>query len=149
MRVKRPFALVDPKRDILFLEDPQMPAHFGSGSIVSSLSILVRWIEHEIILNLRRLAIPYYSWRKCRITETLTVLKEFKGLTELYVSFMGGYEPGSTWSDGIGELAGHMDEAEAEVKADLENLERGSRGWQRPKLKFVKHRGVIIAGNKR
>jgi hypothetical protein len=141
----RPFALIDPRNDILFLQDPPHAVYQTGVPVVSSLEILVRWLDPEIIANVRRLAIPYYSLRKTRVLGHLEVLMEFKGLNELCVSFLGGYDgQRRLWSDEVGDLGGHMNEVEKEISGDLESLEKEFPGWERPALKFVKHRGLLI-----
>jgi hypothetical protein len=142
----RPFALLDPERDVLFLQDPPRTRDRTGTLVTSSLEILLRWLPVPIHA-LKRLAIPYYTWRKTRNNERLELLKEFENLEELYISFLGDNASGSckaTWSDLVGGLWSHFKEVEDEVKADIGNLKRKYPDWKAPMVRVVKHRGVLI-----
>jgi hypothetical protein len=146
-----PFALLDPKIDMLFLQDPQELMNSLGGPLISSLPIMLRWIPKNVIETLRSIAIPYFTWRKTRKAhgvESLQLLMKFKDLEELYVSFLGGQSvvQAHTWLDevnGMEELGGHFREVEMEVLADVENLARKFPEWRRPVVRVVKHRSVL------
>lgn len=143
----RPYALLDPWRDIVFLQDPPEMRDAIGGLVISSMEILLRWLGTKTIHSLRRLAIPYYTWRKTKNAVGLKLLLEFEGLEELYVSFLGDNYTGSyraTWSDMVGELWSHVREVEEEVQADVEWLKRRYPEWKAPKVRVVKHRGVLM-----
>lgn len=144
----RSFALFDPKCDLLFLQDPASPGY--QAPKVSSINILVRWLEPEVLSGVRKLAIPYYSWRKTRVARSLKVFMEFKALEELWISFLGGYKPDGNrvmWSEvlDVGEQGGHMGEAEVEVRRDVEDLKKEFPGWGVGlRVGFVKHKGSLL-----
>ena len=147
-RGDKPFALLDPRKDILFLQDPHQMMNSLGGPLISSLAIMMRWMSKEIIEHLRSIAIPYFTWRKTRKVESLELLMGFKGLEELYVSFLGGQSivQAHTWLDevnGVDELGVHFKEVEMEVLADVENLARQFPNWRRPMVRVVKHRSVL------
>ncbi|PMD61185.1 uncharacterized protein K444DRAFT_611454 [Hyaloscypha bicolor E] len=75
--------LFNPDIDVLFLADPP------STRKVSSLSVLVRWLERDVVESARNLALPYYSWRKDYTFGNLGALKQFKSLERLWVCFVG------------------------------------------------------------
>jgi hypothetical protein len=149
LKGSRPFALLDPKADIVFLQDPPRQRNPWEGDVVSSLATLVRWLDGAVLQNLRSLAIPYYTWHKSRILGILHLLLEFKELEELYVSFLGGV-PGvggsmGGWADeeAVVELGGHVTEVGEEVRGDVEGLKRKFPEWQKPRVQIVKHRGFL------
>jgi hypothetical protein len=118
--------------------------------VISSLEILLRWLDTSIIQSLRRLAIPYYTWRKTRNTVGLKLLLEFGALEELYVSFLGASFEGrgrkENWSDVVGGLWSHVPEVDEEVNADVEGLKRRYPGWKVPRVKVVRHREMLMRG---
>lgn len=84
---------------------------------------------------------------------------KFLALEELWVSFLGGgamgraggwRAPRRTWSDVVGgseEVGGlwsHVKEVEEEVRADVEGLKRACEGWCVPRVRVVRHRGVLM-----
>jgi hypothetical protein len=151
----RPYALLDPRCDLIFLQDPPLTRHKAESFIESSLQIFVRWIGASMRDNLRSLAIPYYTWRKSRETGTLRLLVELKALESLYVSYLGGSESGSasgngaggrSWVDAVGGLWAHIQEIEDEVVHDLEGLKREFSTWKKPAVKVVKHRAELVNG---
>jgi len=142
----RPFALVDPRCDIVFLQDKNWMPRQDLLNLVSDLEILVRWLDRGFVENLQCLAIPYYTWRKTRSSGGLKVLLRFKGLKRIFVSFMAGRPQHGhpLWSDATDELAGHIGEVEAEVRDDVENLARKHLGWTKPGYAVVKHRDILL-----
>ncbi|MCC2770675.1 hypothetical protein LK516_22525, partial [Parabacteroides distasonis] len=72
---------IDPKHDVLSLEDLNLPR---ATVTLSTIDVVVRWADANCLDNLRRLAIPYYTWRKASICKYLYRLMEFKALEELY-----------------------------------------------------------------
>lgn len=150
-----PYALLDPGRDIVLLQDPPRMRDRTGGFVISSLDILLRWLGNDVVSSLRRLAIPYYTWRKTKNRGRLKLLMEFGALEELYVSFLGGGNMGGggrTWCDvvvaqggsEVGGLWSHVREVEEEVRADVEGLKRDWREWKVPRVTVVRHRGVLV-----
>ena len=80
----------------------------------------------------------------------LRLLFEFEALEELYVSFLGESFEGrgrrENWSDVVGGLWSHFNEVEEEVTADVEGLKRSYPGWKAPRVRVVRHRGMLIEG---
>ena len=144
---KRPFALLDPKSDILFLQDPPRNSNPLGAETRSSLATLIRWVDAAVLRNLRRLALPYSTWKKMNNFDLLHLLLEFKELEELCISFLGGVPVGvgAMCADegGVEELGSHVREVEVEVTGDVEGLKRLFPEWMNPKVKVVKHIGII------
>ena len=141
----RPYALFDPERDILFLQDPPRTLDRTGGLVTSSIDILLRW-SLVPACRVERLAVPYYTWRKTRDLGKLGLVRRFGMLEELYVSFLGDGFEGSyraTWSDAVGGLWSHVEEVEKEVRDDVENLKREDPEWRVPRVRVVRHRGVL------
>ena len=146
LKGSRPYALLDPSHDIVFLQDPPRTLDKTGGLVISSLVILLRW-SPVLISSLRRLAVPYFTWRKTRNNGRLDVLTELGALEELFVSFLGDGYGGSgyraSWSDVVGGLWSHVEEVEGEVRADVEGLKREYPEWKVPRVRVVRHRGVL------
>ena len=148
---QRPYALLDPRRDMVLLQDPARMRDRMGGFVISSLEILLRWLGKDLVRCLRRLAIPYFTWRKMKRRGTLRLLMEFGALEELYVSFLGR-SAGRTWCDvavaqGGSEAEGlwsHIREVEEEVRAEIEGLKRECGEWTAPMVRVVKHRGMLV-----
>jgi len=141
--------LFNPDLDILFLADPPS-SHLVRH--VPSLSVLVRWLDQSVIGSVRRLAIPYYSWRKDKTFNQLDLLFGFKSLERLWVCFVGdgGTErsrSGVGWlgavGGGLGE-EGYLREVKEQVMGDLEELGRRKVEWKRPWVGFVRDRGAVM-----
>ena len=145
LKGSRSYALFDPSHDILFLQDPPRTVDRTGGLVISSLEILSRWCPVDKA-RLKRLALPYYTWRKTRNNGRLRLLREF-GLEDLVVSFLGDGYSGShraSWSDVVGGLWSHVKEVEDEVRADVESLKKQDPSWTAPRLRIVRHRGVLL-----
>ena len=115
--------------------------------MMSSLETLLRWCPVEK-QRLKRLALPYYTWRKTRNNGRLGLLRDI-GLEEVWVSFLGDCYAGSrgyraTWSDVVGGLWSHVKEVEDEVRADVEGLKRSFPDWKVPNVRVIKHRGLLM-----
>ena len=147
LKGNRPFALLDPKTDILFLQDPPRQRDRLGAEIISNLATLIRWLDVEVLRNLKRLALPYYTWHKSNTLGFLHLLLAFEELEELYVSFLGGVPvcAGAMWADqgGVEELGSHVKEVAEEVMSDVEGLKRSFPEWRKPKVKIVKHMGIV------
>ena len=74
--------LFNPDQDVLFLADP------SHTSLSSSIAVLVRWLDKELVRSVRYLAIPYNSWFKDRLYGNLGELKKFKALERLWICFV-------------------------------------------------------------
>lgn len=136
---RRRRALLDPRRDVVLLQDP--PDQRGGTVLISSLATLTLCLNPYIRNNLRFLAIPYYNWRKARLEGLLKHLLAFKVLERLYVPFMEGMGNSTDWSGAVGvEIEGHIREVEEEVRSDLEMLAVTHPGWRKPELRVVRHR---------
>jgi hypothetical protein len=146
LKGSRPYALLDPSHDIVFLQDPPRTLDRTGGLVISSLDILLRWSPVPVS-SLKRLAVPYFTWRKTRNNGRLVVLRELVALEELFVSFLGDGYAGSgyraSWSDVVGAVWSHVEEVEEEVRADVEVLKRECPEWKVPRVRVVRHRGVL------
>lgn len=81
----RRYSLVDPENDIFFLGDPEVP---GPDFILSTIDIMVRWMDKYCLDHIKRLAMPYYTWRKAFTGTRDCTLVEFKALDELFIIFV-------------------------------------------------------------
>jgi hypothetical protein len=141
--------LFNPTLDILFLADPPS-SHLVRH--VPSLSVLVRWLDQGVIESVRRLAIPYYSWRKDRTFNQLGLLLRFKSLERLWVCFVGdgGTERSrerAGWLGAVGREEGeeaYLGEVREQVMGDMEELGRRDVGWGRPCVEVVRDRGAVL-----
>ena len=100
--------------------------------------------------DIRRLALPYYSWRKTRTGGDLKLLLQFRALREVWITFLGSYESGGRdWVEvlDVGDLdlvGGHLGEAEVEIRRDVEELKRECPRWgENVSIGFVKHKGSL------
>jgi len=132
--------LFNPHLDILFLQDPP------NRDFVSSLSVICRWLDNSVLEHITSLALPYYTWRKDRMKEDLSLLMRFKRLERVWVCFVGGgsEEGRRGWLSAVnGENGGreievpHLKQVEEQVRGDVEGLARGFPGWKRPRFGFV------------
>jgi hypothetical protein len=140
-----PPILFNPNIDLLFLADPP------STRKVSSLSVLVRWLDKDIVASLRNLAIPYYSWRKDNTFGQIGCLRDFKRLERLWIAFVGdeGRESAG-WLAAVdrGEVGAeqgepYLCEIREQIRGDIA-MERALLGWGRPVVRVVKDRGVVM-----
>jgi hypothetical protein len=137
------FTLFNPELDVLFLADPP------STRRVSSLSVLVRWLDPSVIENVTGLAIPYYSWRKDKTFKHLGLLLKFKSLRRLWVCFVGDRPGMEGWLSAIemerdGSEEGYIKDVRKQVWGDIEELERKEVGWKRPWVGVVRDRGAVM-----
>jgi len=137
------YSLVDPKSDVFFLEDPRLQQ---SEFVISSIDVVVRWIGPYFLKNLKRLAVPYYTWRKATIHLNLNTITEFNALEELYISLLGCEElsPGSDWPSIVNGFNPHFEEMETHVLGDLDDLVKRYPDWKRPAIKFVKDKSALL-----
>ena len=140
-----PPVLFNPDIDLLFLADPP------STRKVSSISVLVRWLDKDVVESVKNLAIPYYSWRKDNTFGKIGSLKEFKSLQRLWVAFVGdegrenigwlaAVNRGEVWAE-QGEP--YLCEIREQIRGDLA-MEKALVDWQRPAVRVVKDRGVVM-----
>jgi 2EXR family len=147
--------LYNPEQDVLFLADPP------STRKVSSLSVMVRWLEKEIVESARFLAIPYYSWSKDNTFGHLRSLRSFEKAERVWVCFVGDdrSEEDEGWLAAVIGVAGRgerdmvpksIDEGEAyvleikeQVRGDVE-MESALQGWNRPVVKVIRDRGCLM-----
>lgn len=151
---KHSLTLFNPTLDILFLADPPS-SHLVRH--VPSLSVLVRWLDQSVVESVRRLAVPYYSWRKDRTFNQLGLLLRFKSLERLWVCFVGdgGIEESSGregWLGAVGRVAdrhdggeGYLGEVREQVMGDVEELGRREVEWRRPLVMVVRDRGAVMS----
>jgi len=140
-----PPVLFNPDIDLLFLADPP------STRKVSSISVLVRWLDKEVVESVKNLAIPYYSWRKDNTFGKIGCLREFESLQRLWVAFVGdeGRE-NAGWLAAVdrGEVGAeqgepYLCEIREQIRGDLA-MEKALLGWERPVVRVVKDRGVVM-----
>ncbi|KAE9368285.1 hypothetical protein N431DRAFT_428128 [Stipitochalara longipes BDJ] len=139
-----PPVLFNPEIDLLFLADPP------STRKVSSLSVLVRWLDKDIVESVKNLAIPYYSWRKDYTFGKIGCLRDFKELQRLWVTFVGdeGRENAGWLAAVRGEVGQeqgepYLCEIREQIRGDVA-MERSLVGWERPVVRVVKDRGVVM-----
>jgi hypothetical protein len=141
--------LFNPELDILFLADPPSTHHLPTY-LVSSLSVLVRWLDQSVIESVTGLAIPYYTWRKDRTFKQLGLLFKFKRLQRLWVCFVGDREEGRVgWLGAVGRDVdagedGYLADVKEQVRCDVEELGRKEAGWRRPLVGVVRNRGAVV-----
>jgi hypothetical protein len=145
--------LFNPDQDVLFLADP------SNTSQSSSLAILVRWLEKELVKSVRYLAVPYNSWRKDRLYGNLGELKKFKALERLWICFVAdeNFQGTGDWlaavrrrgrdeSQGgrdIKEENKYLVEIREQVRGDVAS-DGALLGWERPVVRVVRDRGVVM-----
>jgi 2EXR family len=143
---RAPPVLFNPDIDVLFLADPL------SMRKMSSLAVLVRWLEKDVVETVRNLAVPYYSWRKDNTFGNLGVLEKFKRLERLWVCFVGDEGKKSAgWLAAVDR--GEMDEEDegerylAEVREQIRGdivMEKALVDWNRPITRVVKDKGIVM-----
>jgi hypothetical protein len=138
----RQFSLVDPRSDVFFVEDPHLQQR---DFVLSSIDVTVRWIGPYCLEHLKRLAMPYYTWRKASMYCSLYTLTEFKALEELYISFLGCEEqsPGSDWVSSVNGFNPHFEDMEKHILGELEDLVKEFPDWKRPEIRFVKNKSAL------
>jgi hypothetical protein len=151
---KHSLTLFNPALDVLFLADPPS-SHLARH--VPSLSVLVRWLDRSVIESVRRLAVPYCSWRKDRTFNQLGSLLRFKSLERLWVCFVGDGRiegSGGSWGwlvavgrvgDGHDSKEGYLGEVREQVMGDVEELGRREMEWRRPSILVVRDRGEVMS----
>lgn len=145
--------LFNPNQDVLFLADP------SHTSLSSSLAVLVRWLEKELLKSVRYLAIPYSNWRKDRLYGNIGDLKKFKALERLWICFVAdeNFQGTGDWlaavrRRGRDESQGGRDvEEENKYLIEVREQVRGDvasdgalLGWERPVVRVVRDRGVVM-----
>jgi hypothetical protein len=142
--------LFNPEHDVLFLADP------ANTRRVSGLAVLVRWLDQDLVQNVKNLAVPYYSWRKDRTFGNLGELRRFRKLERLWICFVGdeGREAGG-WLGAVRRRDGgergreeeegdkYLIEVREQVRGDVA-LEAALKGWERPVVRVVRDRGFVI-----
>lgn len=90
----RPFTLLDPRKDMIFLENPTIGSYLrlnGAEFLVRcTVETLMRWLSSDIKENLLYLAMSYSSWRAAIDNGTVKVLVQLRGLEVLYVAYSRG-----------------------------------------------------------
>jgi hypothetical protein len=128
-----PQTLFNPKKDVLFLADPQYldPKSWEHEDLMSSLDILLRWLDPRILAELKYLAIPYATWRRDRTYGHLARLREFKNLKRIWVCFLGETEETgpireTAWISVVrlGDSSVYFRQAEEQVLGDWKDLGR-------------------------
>jgi hypothetical protein len=145
--------LFNPDQDVLFLADP------SHTSLSSSLAVLVRWLEKELVKSVRYLAIPYNSWRKDRLYGNLGELKKFKALERLWICFVAdeNFQGTGDWLAAVRRRGrdesqgGRVVEEENKYLIEVREQVRGDvasdgalLGWERPVVRVVRDRGVVM-----
>ena len=134
--------LFNPKIDAMFLADPP-----GSHQI-SSLSVLVRWLDTSVVESVRRLGIAYSTWKKDRTFEQLVLLTKFKGLERVWVCLvgaLGGEElRGEGWLQAVQREQFYLEEVREQVRCDVEDLQRKIVGWRCPQVMVVDNRRAVL-----
>lgn len=145
--------LFNPDQDVLFLADP------SRTSLCSSLAVLIRWLEKELVNSVRYLALPYSSWRKDRFYGNLGELKKFMSLERLWICFVAdeNFQGTGGWlaavrRRGRGDSQGGRDvEEENKYLIEVREQVRGDvasdgalLGWERPVVRVVRDRGVVM-----
>jgi hypothetical protein len=145
--------LFNPGQDVLFLADP------SHTRLVSSLAILVRWLEKEFVKSVRYLALPYSSWRRDRLYGNLGELKKFKALERLWICFVADEDlqgagdwlaavrrRGRDESQGgrdVEEENKYLIEVREQVRGDVAS-DGALLGWERPVVRVVRDRGFVM-----
>lgn len=127
-----PFALLNPRCDILVLQDASNQCCEPPLLEPSAIEILVRGLKPKIVAMVRRLAIAYPTWRKARVTGSLKILLDFKALEELWILCLAWYRlDGQILRDrnGVEIDQIHWDEIKFSVETDVREMKIESPGW--------------------
>jgi hypothetical protein len=138
-------ALVNIRRDIIFLQVHEQEIIRSSGPMVSSLEVLMRWLGADARSSLRRLALPYYAWRKARLRKSLWLVTQLTALEELLVCFTDA-DQRRGWLDAVIDEAvteSHIKEARDEVVSDLERLANDFPSWRRPRMSMLQNKKCL------
>lgn len=123
----RPFTLLDPRRDILYVDNPgRNPYSLPDRPEEPSMSILLRWLSSDIKENVRRIVMKVSMWREAIGTKTWELLVQFKRLEELYVTLHTEVFP----------VLG----IEEQVRRDLNDLSRDYPQWKTPVARLVRRK---------
>lgn len=149
-----PPTLFNPRRDILFLTDPaRADSSRGNEDLISSLAVLLRWLDPAIVKEVRYLAIPYPTWRRDLMYGYLKRLKEFARLERIWVYFMVETTPKNhiqpmAWASLVrtGERSTYFNRAKEQVLGDWRGLEREWKesNLESPQLDMINDRTVLI-----
>jgi hypothetical protein len=145
--------LFNSDQDVLFLADP------SHTSLSSSLAVLVRWLDKELVRSVRYLAIPYNSWFKDRLYGNLGELKKFKALERLWICFVTDENLRETgdWLAAVRRIGRDESQGESNVEEESKYLievreqvrgdvasDEALLGWERPVVRVVRDRGVVM-----
>lgn len=149
-----PSALFHPQRDMLFLADPaRANSSRGNEDLISSLAVLLRWLDPALMSSIRYLAISYPTWRRDLMYGYLKRLKEFTKLERIWVYFMvetdlKNHVQPLAWTSLVRsrERSTYFHRAKEQVEGDWRGLEREWResGLVAPKLDMVNDRAVLM-----
>jgi hypothetical protein len=130
-----PLTTFTPRHDILFLADPpNIDASGSSEDLISSLEILLRWLDSSVVKNIRYLSMPYATWRRDHLSGDLKRLKEFEKLEKIWVCFVGETVEMNRESAGwislvrMGDSSVYFRQAKEQVLGDWRDLEDDWKG---------------------